>query len=130
MPQMVLPHPTINKEVIKEHQQELPQLLVEDVIHARLKSGRCIGQPKWHDQKIIVPIMTPESGLVYILLSDPDLMIARSKFNLQKVHCPMKLIKQLINPRNGVPVFNGIIVQIPIINAHPYSIVIFLNQNH
>jgi hypothetical protein len=75
MLQVSLPCPAIYQKIIKEDQQKLPQLLFEYVIHAGLKGGWCVGQPKWHDQKLIMPIMAIESSFGNILLFDFDLVI-------------------------------------------------------
>jgi hypothetical protein len=67
---MLIPCPVVNQYVIEEYQKVLPQLPPEDVIHARLKSGRCVGQSKWHDQELEMSEMTYEHCLLYVLLSD------------------------------------------------------------
>ena len=92
---------------------------MEDPSHGGLKSSWCIGQPKWHDHKLKVPTMTSEGILLNIFLSNSDLMVVGSQINCHKVTCTVKLINQLINLWDGVPVLDCPFVQYPIINAHP-----------
>jgi hypothetical protein len=74
--QMLIPRPAVNQYVIEEYQKVLPQLPPKDVVHARLKSGRSIGQSKWHDQEIEMSKMASERCILYVLLFDVDLMIS------------------------------------------------------
>jgi hypothetical protein len=74
---MLIPCLVVDQYVVEEYQDVLPQLSYKDMIHARLESGRCIGQPKQHDQEIKMTEMEYECGILYIMLSDVDLMISR-----------------------------------------------------
>jgi hypothetical protein len=73
---MLIPCPAINQNVVEEYRKVLPQLPPEGVIHGRLKSGWCVGQPKRHDQKLEMSKMASERCLLYVPLSDADLMIS------------------------------------------------------
>jgi hypothetical protein len=130
MLQVFLPCPAIYQKIIKEYQQKLPQLLFEYVIHAGLKGGWCVGQPKWHDQKLIMPIMASESSFGNILLSDSDLVVPRSKINLRKIHCSVQLIQKLVDPGNRVPVLDRLLIQCSIVNAHPHCAILLLHQHY
>ena len=76
MLEMLLPSPAIYEYVIKEDQYKLPQMTAEDMVHARLKGGWCIGQPKRHNQNLLkVPIMTPEGGLGNVLFPHANVIV-------------------------------------------------------
>ena len=55
-------------------------------------------------------------------------MIARSKINLGEILGTSKLIKQIINPWQGVLVLDGDCVQVPVINAHSHRAILLLNK--
>lgn len=38
----------VNQDVIKEDYDKPSQIRTENVVHKSLKSGRGIGEPKWH----------------------------------------------------------------------------------
>jgi hypothetical protein len=78
MLKVLLPSFAIDQQVIKEDQEELPQFLVEQMIHAILEGGWCISQPKRHYQELIESIVTSESNLGDILLPHLYLMITRA----------------------------------------------------
>ena len=69
-------------------------------------------------------------GFLNIFLSNPDLMVARSQINLCEVTCIMKLIYQLINAWNGVPVLDCPFVLHPVINAHPQCTILLLHHHN
>ena len=68
----------IDQNVIKKNQSKIPQIGPEDFIHQTLKSGRGIGEAKWHDSKFIVPQMSSKSCFFYIPFFQPDLVVASS----------------------------------------------------
>jgi hypothetical protein len=126
---MFIPHPVVYQYIIKEHQKVFPQLSFEDVVHARLESGRCTGQPKWHDQELKMFEVASERDLLYILLPDVDLMIPGSQINLGEKNCPMQLAHQLIYVRNGVPILYHFLVESFVIDAHPQCAILLQYQN-
>jgi hypothetical protein len=66
----------VNQYVIEEYQKVLPQLPPEDVIHARLKSGWFVGQPKQHYQELEMSKVAFERCLLFVVLFDANLMIS------------------------------------------------------
>ena len=73
---MLIPCLTIDQYIVEEYQKVLPQLSSKDMIHARLESGWCVGQSKWHDQELKVSEMASERCLLNVLLPDVDLMVS------------------------------------------------------
>ena len=76
MCQILIPCLVVDQYIIEEYHKVFPQLPSEDVVHARLESGRCVGQSKQHDQDLKVSEMASECCLLNILLFDVDLMIS------------------------------------------------------
>lgn len=80
--QVFLPSFVVYENIIKEYQEKLLQLFVKNMIHIGLKGSKCVGQPKGHDQKLIVLVVALECYLMNVLLPYFDLMIPQSKNNL------------------------------------------------
>jgi hypothetical protein len=76
MCQMLVPGLAVDQYVVEEYQDVFPQLSSEDMVHARLEGGWCIGQSKWHDQELKMSEMASECCLLNILLPDVDLMVS------------------------------------------------------
>jgi hypothetical protein len=57
-------------------------------------------------------------------------MVARTKVNLSEVDGPMQFVQQFINPWYWVPIFDGIFIQGPVINAHPHSAILLFHQHY
>ena len=49
---------TIYKNIIEENQDVPSQSCSEDVVHQGLKGGWCVGETKWHNQKLVVTVMS------------------------------------------------------------------------
>jgi hypothetical protein len=126
---MFIPRLVVYQYIIEEHQKVFPQLSSEDVVHARLESGRCISQPKWHDQELKMSEVVSECGLLYILLPDVDLMILGSQIDLGEENYPMQLVHQLIYAWNGVPILCHFFVESSVINVDPQCSILIQYQN-
>lgn len=74
------------------------------MVHAGLEGSRSVGQPKWHDQELKVPILAPKCCLRDILIPHPNLVVPRTQINLREVLGSSKLIHQLIYAGNGLSV--------------------------
>ena len=68
---------TIDEDVVEEDKNELAQVWLEKIIHGSLKSGRCIGKAKRHDDELVIPSVYAKSCFGYIIRIDPNLMRAR-----------------------------------------------------
>ena len=97
---MLNPCFTIDVDIIKEYQNEVPQVGPEYFIHQCPKCGRSISEEKGHDQKIIVAIMCGEIHFRDIILMNLNLVIPRTKIQLGEKMSTMELIQKLINNRN------------------------------
>ena len=91
---------TIDEDIIKEDQNEVPQVGSKYFIHQCLECGRGICEAKWHDQKFIMVIMCVEIFFRDIIRMDLNLVIPRTKIQLGEKMSTMELIQKLINNRN------------------------------
>jgi hypothetical protein len=64
-----------------------------------------------------VSITGSESGLGHVSRLDTDLVVTRPKINLGKDSSPSELMQQVIDPRQGVLVFNYDLFQLVVVNA-------------
>ena len=92
MPKKLIPCFTIDEDIIKQDQNEVPQVGMEYFIHQFLECGRKILESKWHGQKLIVAIMCVESCFRDIILMNPNLVIPRTKIQHGEKMSTMKLI--------------------------------------
>lgn len=79
---------TINEIVVKKNGNELPKVILENIIHGRW----CIGKAEQHYDKLIVAMVNLECHFVYILLGHPDLIVSHTLFNFGEDCSSMKLI--------------------------------------
>ena len=130
MLQVLLPSATIDQNIIKEDQYKLPQMTPKDMIHTGLESCWRISQSKGHYQKLKMPIVTSKLCLGDILLPHLDLMVPGPQINIGEIFGSPRLIHEFIDPGYRVPVLQSLLVQGPIINAHPQCAIFLLHQNH
>ena len=97
----------IYQDIIKEDHDKLVQFSHEHRIHEIHEVSRCICKTEEHDEILIQPISRRESCLRYIFRTDLDLMIPRSQVNLGEYLGFRQLIKQDINARKRVFIFDG-----------------------
>ena len=77
----------------------------------------CIRQSKGHHCKFKVPITRPERCLRDICLPNPQLMVTSAMDYVGIDSCSSQLVKQVINPRQWVPILDCNPVQLLVINA-------------
>ncbi|KAK4716441.1 hypothetical protein R3W88_014779 [Solanum pinnatisectum] len=75
-------------------------------------------------------ISSSENCLQNVIISDSELMIARFEVYLRKVTSTLKLVEQVINPRDRIIVLDCDFVQLPIVNAHSKRTVFLFHEQH
>ena len=91
---------------------------VEDMVHEALKGGGGITQPKGHDQKLIVAIMSAKVHLRNVILFHTDLVIARAKIKFGEELGTTQFIQEVINDRDGKFVFDGEFIESTKLRTH------------
>ena len=71
-----------------------------------------------------------EGGLGDVIFSNFKLMIPRSQIYLREHHSPFQLVKQVINPRQGIFVLHGDLVQLSVVNAQSQTSILLLHEQH
>ena len=85
-----------------------------------------IRQSKGHHCKLKVPITRPERCLRDICLPNPQLMVTSAKVYLGVDLRSSQLIKQVINPRQWVPILDCNPIQLSVVNAQSKGLVLLL----
>jgi hypothetical protein len=91
---------------------------VEDMVHEALKGGGGVTQPKGHDQKLVVALMSAKGCLRNVRLFHTDLVIARAKINFGEELGTTQFIQEVINDRNGEFVFDGEFIESTEVRTH------------
>jgi hypothetical protein len=92
--------------------------------------GRCITQPKQHDQEFIKVMPSFHDHLFHICIHNVHLIITQFQIHSTKIKSLISTIKKIINSRQMVIIFNGHdFVQGMVANAHAQHFV-FYPQTH
>jgi hypothetical protein len=87
----------IDQDVVNEDNNKLVQLRHEYGVQRVHEMCRSIGEPKRHNQILILPVPGRESGLKNVFQVDLDLMITSTKIDLGKDFCAGKLIEKNVD---------------------------------
>ena len=85
-----------------------------------------IRQSKGHHGKLKVPITCPERCLRDICLPNPQLMVTSAKVYLGVDSRSSQLVKQVINPRQWVPILDRNPTQLSVVNPQSKGLVLLL----
>lgn len=88
---------TIYEDVIKEYNDELPQIFMKYVIHRVLEGCGRVRQPKGHDQKLVVTCVGLKRCLASVFVSHSDLMIAGFEVQLGENFCLAKFVERVFH---------------------------------
>ena len=116
----------IDQDVIHEDHDKLIQIGLEYPMHEIHECRWRIRQSKGHHCKLKVLITRPERCLRDIYLSNPQLMVTSAKVYLRVDSRSSQLIKQVINPRQWVPILDRNPVQPSVVNAQSKGLVFIL----
>ena len=87
-----------------------------------------IRQSEGHHRKLIVPITRSKRCLRDICIPNSQLMVTSAKVYLGVDSRSSQLIKQIVNPRQRVPILDRNPVQLSIINAESKGLVLLLRK--
>ena len=88
-----------HQDIIEVYYNEFINVISEDLIHQPLERGRCIAQPKRHDEKLKMASVSTKSHFLYRCLFHCNLVIARCKVQLHKNLGLAQSLQQRINVR-------------------------------
>jgi hypothetical protein len=84
MDKMGLPSFAIDEDIIKENQNKMMEERTEDMIHETLKSGGSITEAEWHNQELIVTLMSSKCSVGNVFLFHTNLVVARAEMKFGK----------------------------------------------
>jgi hypothetical protein len=121
MGKMGLPSFAIDENIIKENQAKMTQERTKDMIHETLKSGGSIREAEWHNQELIVTLMSYECSLGNVFLLHMNLVVSRTDIKFGKILSTTQFIQKVINDKNGKFVFDCEFVEGAKIRTHAPS---------
>ena len=127
---MVLHGLAMYKYVIEIDNNEFANQRSQDVIHKTHKSGRSIGQTKWHDEPFIETEFGLEGRLPFVSNGHPYLVVTTTKINFRENGGTTKFIQHIIQTRNRVPIANGNGIDRATIYTHSQGLITFWDQDY
>jgi len=85
--------------------------MTNEMINETLESGGGITWDKWHDQELIVILMSYKGSLDNVLFFHMYLMVSREKIKFSKALGTSQLIQEIVNDRNRKIVFDGELIE-------------------
>jgi hypothetical protein len=73
---MGIPSAAVNEDVVKESQNKLPKVGLQEFIHETLEGRWGISKSKRHYQEFLMAFMSSENGLYYIYFIHLNLVIS------------------------------------------------------
>ena len=119
-----------DEDVINEDDHKVVEIGAEHVVHCLHETSWCVRQAKGHDLELIMPVPSGEGGFLDILLSNSNLMIARLQVNFRENLCSLQLIKQILNTREWILVFDSDLVEATIINTQAQTKIFLGSEEH
>src|ERR1700742_796434 len=102
----------------------------EGVIHEVLELGRRVAQSKRHNTVFKETIFCLECCLPFITWFNPDKVISGLKIQGGKVFSAPEFLNQSLNQWEWVRIFDSVIIQCAIINAHPPFAILLWDKDH
>jgi hypothetical protein len=103
---------------------------MQHVIHQHLECIRDVAQPEHHDQELEVVVVHTEHCLGDVVRVHQHLLIVTAEVKLGEEVCPLELIQQLIDYRDGELVFYRPSIEGAVVNAEPPSLVFLAVEQH
>ena len=116
---MLLSGLRVHQDIVYERDDRAIEHQTAHPIHQVHEHRRRDGEPKRHHHELIMSITSPERGLLYVLLPNPDLMLAELQVYLGEPRCPLQLSEKIIYPQEWITVLHYQLVQLPVVDAHP-----------
>jgi hypothetical protein len=118
----------IHEDIIDEDYDKFIELRHEYGVHEVHEVGRRISESEGHDQELVKTITSGKSGFRNVARSNLDLVVARTKVDLREDFGTSQLIKQNINSRKWVFVFDSDCIERSIIYAHPQATIFLFDK--
>src|SRR5688572_22035020 len=91
----------------------------QDLVHESHECARSVRETKRHDKPLVQASLGLERRLPFVPFSHADLMITAPEVDLGKDTRSVQLIEHVIEPRYGVPILDGDVVDGSTVDTHP-----------
>ena len=117
-----------NEDVIEvDHYKDISHVS-ENMVHKCLKCSGCIGESHGHDQELERAVSGSEGCLPLVASHDVDIVIAGAKVELGVDLCIAKLVKEVSDEGDQVPILACDFVEVSEVDAKPQSSIFFLGE--
>ena len=96
-----------HQDIIQIYNYKIINESMKDIIHDPHESSRCVTEPERHHKPFIQTLFCFKRYFPGIIFSNTDLVIPTTQIQFCKISCMFQLIKQIINVRKRIPIFNG-----------------------
>jgi hypothetical protein len=118
----------IDENIIDKDHDKFIELRHEHGVHEGHEVARSISESERYDQELVKTITSGKSGFRNVARSNLDLVVARTKVDLREDFDTSQLIKQNINSRKQVFVFDGDCIEWSIIYAHSQATIFLFDK--
>src|SRR3954451_5446072 len=98
---------TIDQDVVEINYNAVVEERTEDVVDKALKGSRGIGEAERHHCELIMTVAHAKGRLWDIFILNADLVITRAKVEFGEHSCALDTIKDLIDARKRVLIFDS-----------------------
>lgn len=88
---------TIHQNIVKEDDDKLLEVRLENTIHQGLKNHRSIRQSEWHHAKFTVVVVLSECSLLNVVSGYQDLVIPRNgdpTWKIMQTHAIHRIVRR------------------------------------
>jgi hypothetical protein len=111
------PRWAVDEDVIKKHEHELTEERAQHGVHQALECGRCIREPKRHDQELEVAFVSAESHFLHVVDVHPHFMVAGTQVQLREEARSMELVQQLLHNGYRELILHRLLIQGAVVHA-------------
>jgi hypothetical protein len=117
-----------DQDIVEVDDHESIQERPEEVVHEPLESAGSVAEAKGHDKALVVSVPCLESGLVNMVFEDFNLVVAAFEIDFRKEFGTTKAIEKVIDPRQGVSILDGLLVERSVVVADAQRAILLGNE--
>src|SRR3954469_14168608 len=98
---------TIDQDVVEINYNAVVEERTEDVIDKALEGDRGIGETEGHHCELVMTVARAKGRFGHVFILNADLVVARAKVKFGEHSCTLDTIKDLIDTRKRIPIFDS-----------------------
>ncbi|KAJ9541101.1 hypothetical protein OSB04_027607 [Centaurea solstitialis] len=103
----------VDQYIIYEYDHRSIQHWSAHPVHQVHERHRCVRQSEGHHDELEMPVPRPKSHLMNVFLPYFQLMVPGAKIDLREPRGSLKLIEEIVDPRQWVSVLHRELIQLP-----------------